>query len=119
MIDAPEGMAQAAFNAHPVRKVIRDAAYQGKRVSPPSRRELDALELPGSARKKLAAAIEEVREINSTGAQSDSWARGDELAAEIVATLPNELRDPDYLDPPPEPDTDNPRELAARVSPRL
>ncbi|MCW2976406.1 MAG: hypothetical protein JWM06_1687 [Actinomycetia bacterium] len=100
MLTVPEGMSMAQFNEHPVRQMIRAAAYAGAHGLP-SRHELDALELSPALRKRVRDACHTVAEIHATGEQSDAWNRGDEYAVEIVDELPEEMRDPHWFDAPP------------------
>jgi hypothetical protein len=107
------GLPVSDFNRHPVRQLIRDAAYYGARGRPiPA--ELDALKLSSEARAKVKRACEKVAEIHDEGHHQDAWSTGDRAAAEILGGLPDEKRDPDYLKPVAEL-PDDPAELAKLI----
>jgi hypothetical protein len=110
----PDGMSIAQFTNHPVRQMIRAAAYAGERAMPTTA-ELDALKLSATDRAHLRKACDEVAKIHATGVQSDAWARGDELAAEIVGGLSDEQRDPRNFVERPSLETMSPDKLAALV----
>jgi hypothetical protein len=110
----PEGMLIADFNRHPVRQMIHDAAYAGA-AGLPTKAELDLLELPAAARASVRKHCREVAAIHDEGEHADAWARGDELAAAVLESLPEELREPDYAKPVALDPSLGPDELAALV----
>jgi hypothetical protein len=113
----PEGMPLAGFQKHPVTVLIRDSAYHGRRAVP-STPELDALDLPPDARRRVKQACEEAAATHDTGHHADAWAQGDRAAAGVIADLDPEQRDPAYRDQPEDLTGLNPTDLAARV-PRM
>lgn len=120
MISTPDAlpgeMSFGAFRAHPVTQTIRDASYGGSRGLP-TEAELDRLGLAPAKRRAVAEACRDVAAINDEGDHKDAWEAGDRRAVEILASLPAEQLDPDYLtagEPDPLADL-NPDELAARV----
>jgi hypothetical protein len=117
VVEVPDDMSISQFHAHPVRQLIRHAAYTGE---VPSRHELERLELSPSVRKKITDACRECAEIHATGEKANAWNRGDEHAVAIVGDLPEEQKDPEWFEGPREEDliAGDPSALAARV-PRL
>jgi hypothetical protein len=113
-VGAPEGMTLSEFAAHPVRQAIHEAAFHGEGAIP-SQAELDRLKLPGVATREVAKAAREAATEHGTGRQAQAWSMGDEAAAKIIDGLAGEQRDPTYLDPPPGPESTDPRELARGV----
>src|SRR4051794_12279088 len=110
----PDGMTIEQFTNHPVRQMIRAAAYAGDRAKPTTG-ELDSLKLSASDRALVARACTEVAKLHATGVHSDAWSRGDDLAAEIVGGLPDEQRDPrNFFERPPL-ETMGPADLATLV----
>lgn len=109
----PDGMSIKQFTNHPVRQAIRLAAYVGER-GVPIRAELDSLKLPPSMRARVDKACREVASIHDSGAQSDAWSRGDELASEIIGALPQDMRDPTWWQELPPAETD-PAALAGLI----
>jgi len=103
---------------HPIREMIRVAAYDGARALP-SDAELDALKLPPAARKAVLEHCREVAAMNDRGTHAAAWVRADELAAGLIDSLPDELADPDEFErrlrPPDTTVGLSPRELAALV----
>jgi hypothetical protein len=107
------GLPISDFNRHPVRQLIRDAAYHGA-GGLPTAAELDALDLSAQARAKVKDACERAAEVHDEGAHQTAWSMGDQVAAQILGELPDEKRDPDYLKPSTEL-PDDPAELADLV----
>jgi hypothetical protein len=113
--DLPEGMAIGDFTGHPVRGLIRDAAFHGTRGLPTSA-ELDALKLPAGVRADVENACRAVAEVHDTGDHAGAWALGDEWAATALGLLPEEQRSPSFYAAEPENlEGLGPAELAAKV----
>jgi hypothetical protein len=107
--------ANQVASRHPVRALLRQAAYAGKRRLP-TEAELDKLGLPGEIRSRVKQACREVAAVHDEGAHQDAWDDGDQHAAQIIDGLRGELRDPDHWRAPdPLADVDDPAELAAAV----
>lgn len=113
----PEGMSPAGFKKHPVTVLIRDSAYHGRRALP-SAAELDALDLPSDARRRVKQACQEAAATHDTGHHADAWAHGDRAAAAVISGLDPEQRDPGYREQPDDLTGLGPMELAAKV-PRM
>lgn len=94
----PDGLGAADFRRHPVRILLRDAAFHGARGLP-SDAELEALGLTNGERGKLAEACKSVAATHAEGQYPEAWVAADRLAGEIIARLPETQRDPDYLEP--------------------
>lgn len=111
----PAGMTPRDFQDHPVRQLLRDAAYHGP-GGEPTAAELDALGLSDGARDAVRDGCAEVARLNSEGDHQGAWQRGDELAVEILAGLPEYMRWPEHWAPPdPLADVTDPGALAAAV----
>lgn len=107
-----------SLRQHPVFQTIREAAYFGTGALP-TKQDLDRLDLSAAARREVEQACQRVAEIHDTGHHSDAWSACDDAASRIIDTLPDEQRDPGYLQKPdPLADVTDPMELAARV-PRM
>jgi len=98
---------------HPVVEVLADASYRGREVTDD---ELDALDLAAHDRDLVKKAAREAAFIWDGGDREKARWHARERAAEIIGVLPEEQRDPTYLNDPNE-GTDHlgPAELAARV----
>jgi len=114
-IETPEGMSLAAFNGHPVTRVLKGAAHHGDF---PSVQKLDELKLSDADRGRIDDALEAISEPRGRGSFIEGWRKAEEAAAEIVGALPESQRDPGYLDGPPPPEPTDPAELA-RDLPRV
>lgn len=96
--ELPEGMSTRDFLAHPVRQLIRHAAYVGKRAIP-NTAELDALRLEPRLRTRVRDACLTVAQIHDAGEHETAWNLGDEEAAWVLAKLSDEQRDPRFYEP--------------------
>jgi hypothetical protein len=92
-------MSLAQYQSHPVRQMIRHAAYCGE-AAVPTRHEIDRLDLPPALRKRVADACREVAKIHDTGLQSEAWSRGDDHCFAIIGDLSEEQQDPRWFDGP-------------------
>lgn len=98
---------------HPVTQLLSHAAMGEL----PSERELDALQLPPATRRKVSEAATVVVGIKTGGANKQARDHAQDRADQIVAGLPGEYRDPDYLKPADE-TPDDPAGLADLVARR-
>lgn len=96
---------------HPVRQLL-DAAALGQIPSEP---ELDALRLAPDKRRKVADAAVNAAAAKAVGENREATRLARDSADQIVAGLPPELRNPDYLRPA-DTEPDDPESLAAQVS---
>ena len=112
MYTVPNGMTIKDFGRHPVRQLIRQAGYAGKRGLP-SRAELDSLELSPAVRARVVEACRDAAAIHDDGLQRDAWEFSDEAAAEIIGSLSDDQRDPDWFTKPD--DVTDPAALARLV----
>lgn len=110
----PDGLTATEFRQHPVTQLIRDSAYNGARAIP-SKAELDALDLGSQDRRRIREACKECAAIHDEGHQQDAWGAGDQAAADILAGLSDEQRDPNYYKHDPLAGEEDPARLAAYV----
>ncbi len=99
---------------HPIHDLLAHHSYSGTQ---PSAAELDALHLAADDRAAVAKAGREVQFMYDGGDRGKAWAHALNRSHEIVATLPEEQRDPRYLRPDPNEAGAGltPDELAARI----
>jgi hypothetical protein len=112
------GLTISEFRRHPIRQILKQAGYGGKRGLP-SGAELDALKLPESVRSRVLEDCREVAAIKDEGRHSDAWAYADTLAAQLIESLPDSMLTPDNfarrIKPPDTTTNMSPAELADLV----
>jgi hypothetical protein len=82
--------------------------------SVPTRKEMEAFDLPAASRKRLEKAVEELKTLRAAGEHGECERAYPHAAEEIVNGLPRHQRDPTYLDEPADEPSD-PASLAANV----
>lgn len=105
------GLTYQEFKRHPIRKLLNNV--QAGHTPPHS--EIQDLGLGSGSRQRLEGAIDELQKLRDAGENGEAHKRFDALAADVVAHLPKEQRDPTHWGP--EDDTpSDPAALADRVS---
>jgi hypothetical protein len=107
-------MPRDASKRHPAQRII-DNAYNARDGHVPPAWELDDLQLPATHRRRVLEACEQVAELKASGANQAAQATADELGAQIISELPEDMQRLDYLRPADRDDTLDPAALAARV----
>lgn len=100
---------------HPIHSLLAHHAYAG---SEPTTEELDELKLASTDRQAVRIAAAEARRMHADGFRGDAHTHAYERAREIVADLPPEQQDPNYIRPRDPLAGLNPDELAVRI-PRI
>lgn len=100
----------AELKQHPLYTFLRDV--QAGHV--PTRRELEAFDLPAASRKRLEKACEELMSLRAAGEHGEAERAYPASAEEIVNALPKHQRDPHYLEEPDD-EPGDPASLAANV----
>lgn len=112
----PDGMTSAEFNSHPVRQLLRDAAYFGAQALP-TKRGLDELMLPDAVTREIDQFARRLAKIHDDGDHKSAWDQVDDLAADVLSDLdPAELEPANRRRNEPDPLADaDPAELADHV----
>ena len=92
---------------HPIHELLAHHSHAG---SEPTARELDELRLAPDDRAAVAKAGRKAAFLYAGGDRGQAWEYALQRSHEIVASLPDEQRSPDYLRP-------DPSEAAAGLSP--
>jgi hypothetical protein len=105
------------ISRHPLYRALRGAGT-GPNGAPLTEKELDRLKLTGAPRQLAAKASRAVAVLHADGHHQGAQREADAASEAIIATLPAEQQDTDYLREPDPDDTYDPAELAAQVSRR-
>lgn len=98
---------------HPVEALIRHCVFVGE---PPDPQDIDALQLADEDRKSVRDAIDEGLRIHATGLRGDANNFAHEVSREVIAYLPADQQQPDYIERRDSlADATNPDELAQRI----
>lgn len=113
----PDGMSWAEFRSHPVRQILRDAAYFGDRAVP-SPAELAALRLPDGITQEIDMLARQLIQIHNSGDHQAAWQQAENAAADVLSDLaPRDREHPDLRSNVPDPLDDlTPGELAQYVA---